>query len=171
MHLKSPILSPALSALLSHLDREEGLLRECRSGLVRLHNSLRRSDAAAAEKARTIATAAAEGTTALAGHRNRLIQQLAVELQISSARPTLSDLIAKLPADAAAQLRTRQTTLAELTRDLRQFHRRCGDLLAYSRMFLHRLLRDVLPGSNAGPRYGPAGQTIDEPAARLLNRG
>jgi exonuclease VII large subunit len=166
-----PISTPsnALSALLSLLDREENHLRDCRAALTRLHASLLRGDEAAAEKARTAVTQAADAVMASARQRSRSIASILGPH--GSAKPTLTELISHLDGEDAARLRAKQQAMWKVSAELRQIHQRCTQVLAYSRVFLHRLLRDIVPGSQAGTRYGPNGAARDSQPAAVLVRG
>ena len=164
-----PNPSKALSALLSLLDREEAQLRDCRNALTRLHASLLRGDESAAQKARVSVTQTADAVMASARERSRCIA--AILGVRGSAKPTLTELIAQLEAEDAAKLRAKQQAMWKLSGELRQIHQRCTHVLAYSRVFLHRLLRDIVPGSQAGTRYGPNGATVESQPAAVLVRG
>jgi hypothetical protein len=162
----------AVDLCLTHLDREEVLLRQLRDALLGLHAALRGGNPENVRSAFAVTDGLERTAAVIARERANLAGRLAIELRIPRDRTNLSMLIARVPDGKAGQLRSRQAALLALADEIRDLRGRCDDLLAYCRVYLRRLLAEVLPGAAAGPRYGPAGTPLDPPRrARLLARG
>lgn len=162
----------AVELCLAHLDREEDLLRQLRDALLGLYAALRRGDPRAIRTAFSVTDGLGGIAAAIARDRANLAVRLATELRLPRDRINLSSLIARVPVAPADRLRARRADLLALAGEIRCLRGRCDDLLAYCRVYLRRLLAEVLPGGAVGPRYGPHGTPLDPPRrARLLARG
>jgi hypothetical protein len=144
---------PLADRCLAFLDRQEAVLRRSRAVLADLHAALRRNDPAAAAAALAAASDLEAETAEAAGGGRGLAAD-------PRSRPNLSDLIARLSPADSARVRARRRDVRALAGEVDRLRRRCGDLLAYCRVYLLRLLTELQPAQAGGPRYGPTGERV-----------
>jgi hypothetical protein len=161
--------APLAQACLTHLAREEDVLRSALATLGAVRAAALAGDRATLDALYGRQEEIARQTAHLGHERQALRARIGALLHIPIAEATLALLAARVGGAAGDDLLSAGQRTRRLATDVDRLNNSNAALLGYCLGFARRVLRDLTGGGTPAESYGPDGTAMESPCGSLLS--